>query len=221
MYLKEIQMENFKSFGKKMDIPFFQGFTAITGPNGAGKSNIIDAILFVLGPRSSKVMRAGRLTDLIFNGGKKHKNPAKYCRVSLVFDNKERKMPVDSDEVYLTRMIKRAPLKDNPDNYYSYFYINDRAASYTEFLNVLTHARISGEGYNIVKQGDITYIVEMGAVDRRRIIDDIAGISSFDDDIKKAEEEKKNAEANLEHINIILNEISNQIKQLKKERDEA
>lgn len=214
-------MENFKSFGRKLNIPFFQGFTAITGPNGSGKSNIIDAILFVLGPRSSKVMRAGRLTDLIFNGGKKHKNPAKYCKVSLVFDNKERKMPIDADEVCLTRMIKRAPLKDNPDNYYSYFYINDRSASYNEFLNVLTHARISGEGYNIVKQGDITYIVEMGSVDRRRIIDDIAGISSFDEDIKKAEKEKNDAEVNLERINIILNEISNQIKQLKKERDEA
>ena len=110
-------MENFKSFGKKLTVPFFPGFTAITGPNGSGKSNIADAILFVLGPKSSKTMRAGRLTDLIFNGGKKHKNPAKYCKVSLVFDNKKRKMPVDSDEVILTRMIKRAPLKKNPDNF--------------------------------------------------------------------------------------------------------
>ena len=113
-------MENFKSFGRKLTVPFFPGFTAITGPNGSGKSNIADAILFVLGPKSSKVMRAGRLTDLIFNGGKKHKNPAKYCKVSLMFDNSKRRMPVDSDEVVLTRMIKRAPLKNNPDNYYHY-----------------------------------------------------------------------------------------------------
>ena len=87
LYLKEVHMENFKSFGKKTVVPFFPGFTAITGPNGSGKSNIADAILFVLGPKSSKTMRAGRLTDLIFNGGKKQKNPAKYCRVSLLFDN--------------------------------------------------------------------------------------------------------------------------------------
>ena len=93
VYLKQVEMENFKSFGKKLAVPFFQGFTAITGPNGSGKSNIIDAVLFVLGPKSSKVMRAGRLTDLIFNGGKKHKNPANYCKVSLFFDNTERKMP--------------------------------------------------------------------------------------------------------------------------------
>ncbi len=214
-------MENFKSFGKKLSVPFFPGFTAVTGPNGSGKSNIVDAILFVLGPKSSKVMRAGRLTDLIFNGGKKRKNPAKYCKVSLVFDNSSGKIPVDSNEVVLTRMIKRAPLKNDPNNYYSYFYINGKAASQSDFAEILTHARISGEGYNIVKQGDVTSLVEMGGIDRRRIIDDIAGISTFDNDIKKAEKEKDEAEGNLERIKIILNEISSQVKQLKNDRDAA
>ncbi len=214
-------MENFKSFGKKLTVPFFPGFTAITGPNGSGKSNIADAILFVLGPKSSKVMRAGRLSDLIFNGGKKHKNPAKYCKVSLVFDNKKRRMPVDSNEVVLTRMIKRAPLKNDPNNYYSKFYINDRAASYSDFENVLLHARMSGGGYNIVKQGDVTSLIEMGSVDRRRLIDDIAGISNFDDDIKKAEKEEDGVDNNLERVRIILSEISSQIRQLKNDRDEA
>jgi len=214
-------MENFKSFGKKLTVPFFPGFTAITGPNGSGKSNIADAILFVLGPKSSKVMRAGRLSDLIFNGGKKHKNPAKYCKVSLVFDNKERRMPVDSNEVVLTRMIKRAPLKNDPNNYYSKFYINDRAASYSDFENVLLHARMSGDGYNIVKQGDVTSLIEMGSVDRRRLIDDIAGISNFDNDIKKAEKEEDEVDNNLERVRIILSEISSQIRQLKNDRDEA
>jgi len=221
VYLKEIQMENFKSFGQKLTVPFFPGFTAITGPNGSGKSNIVDAILFVLGPKSSKVMRAGRLTDLIFNGGKKHKNPSKYCKVSIVFDNSARKMNIDTDEVILTRMIKRAPLKDNPDNYYSYFYINDHAASFSEFDDLLTHARISGEGYNIIKQGDVTSLVEMGSVDRRKIIDDIAGIRTFDEDIEKAQKEREDVDKNLERIDIILNEITTQIRQLKKDRDAA
>ncbi len=221
LYLKEIRMENFKSFGKKLTVPFFKGFTAITGPNGSGKSNIADAILFVLGPKSSKVMRAGRLTDLIFNGGKKRKKPANHCKVSLIFDNKQRKMPINDDEVVLTKMIKRAPLKDNPDNYYSYYYINEKASSYSEFSNVLLHARISGDGYNIVKQGDVTSIIEMGGVDRRRLIDEIAGISHFDEDIKKAEYEKTDVDSNMERINIILKEIDTQLKQLKNDRDEA
>ncbi len=214
-------MENFKSFGKKLTVPFFPGFTAITGPNGSGKSNIADAILFVLGPKSSKVMRAGRLTDLIFNGGKKRKNPAKNCKVSLVFDNKSRKMPVDASEVVLTRMIKRAPLKDNPDNYYSKFYVNGKSATFSDFEKILTHARMSGDGYNIVKQGDITNLTEMGGVDRRRIIDSIAGISDFDNDIKKAEKERSEVDENLDRIKIILNEIGTQINQLKNDRDEA
>ncbi len=221
LYLKEIQMENFKSFGKKLTVPFFPGFTAITGPNGSGKSNIADAILFVLGPKSSKVMRAGRLTDLIFNGGKKRKNPAKQCQVSLVFDNHQRRMPVDSNEVVLTRKIKRAPIKNDPENYYSKFYVNGKSATYGDFANILNHARMSGDGYNIVKQGDITQIIEMGGVDRRRIIDDIAGISNFDKDIEKAEKEKGEVDENLDRIKIILNEINSQIRQLKKDRDEA
>ena len=214
-------MENFKSFGKKLTVPFFPGFTAITGPNGSGKSNIADAILFVLGPKSSKVMRAGRLTDLIFNGGKKRKNPSKYCKVSLVFDNKQRRMPVDADEVVLTRKIKRAPIKDNPDNYYSKFYVNGKSSSFSEFGKILSDARMSGDGYNIVKQGDVTNLIEMGSVDRRRIIDDIAGISNFDNDIKKAETEQEEVEGNLERIRIITNEINSQIRQLKNDRDEA
>jgi len=221
VYLKNVEMENFKSFGHKLVVPFYPGFTAITGPNGSGKSNIVDAILFVLGPKSSKVMRAGRLTDLIFNGGKNRKNPSKYCKVSLVFDNSQRKMKIDADEVVLTRMIKRAPLKDNPDNYYSYFYINDKAASSSDFDDLLTHARISGEGYNIIKQGDVTSLVEMGSVDRRKIVDNIAGISTFDEDIEKAEKERTDVDKNLERIDIILNEITNQIRQLKKDRDAA
>jgi len=214
-------MENFKSFGRKLTVPFFPGFTAITGPNGSGKSNIVDAILFVLGPKSSKVMRAGRLTDLIFNGGKKQKNPAKYCKVSLVFDNEDRKLPLDEDTVILTRMIKRAPLKSDPDNYYSYYYINNKSASLSGFIDLLSHARITGDGYNIVKQGDITDIVKMGPVERRRIIEDVAGISTYDSDLKKADSEKKEVEHNMERISIILNEINAQLRNLKRERDEA
>jgi chromosome segregation protein len=69
MYLKQIELENFKSFGKKLVVPLLEGYTAVTGPNGSGKSNISDSILFVLGPKSSRAIRAGKLSDLIFNGG--------------------------------------------------------------------------------------------------------------------------------------------------------
>ena len=147
MYLKEIQLENFKSFGRKIKIPFLQGFTAITGPNGSGKSNISDAILFVLGPKSPKVIRAGKLTDLIFNGGK-DKRPAKFTKVSLVFDNSDRVIPHDADEVVLTRLVKISP--SSKDKYLSYFYVNGRSSQMSHFQMLLDHARISADGYNPV-----------------------------------------------------------------------
>ncbi|TMA03813.1 MAG: chromosome segregation protein SMC, partial [Methanobacteriota archaeon] len=218
MFLKEIQMENFKSFGRKITVPFLQGFTAITGPNGSGKSNIADAILFVLGPKSSKAIRAGKLTDLIWNGGKDKKG-ADSCQVSLLFDNSDRQIPVEADEVKLTRYVGLSPSVDG--GYNSYFYINDRKSSLSEFDSLLAHARISAEGYNLVQQGDVQRIVSMSSIERRRILDNIAGITKFDDDIGQAEGKRKETEENLERIRIILDEIDKQIKQLEADRDGA
>jgi len=176
-------MENFKSFGRKISIPFLQGYTSITGPNGSGKSNIADAILFVLGPKSAKAIRAGKLTDLIWNGGK-NKKAADSCQVSLIFDNTDRQIPVEADEVKLTRYVGLSPSVEG--GYNSYFYINDRKSSLSEFDSLLAHARISAEGYNLVQQGDIQRVVSMSSIERRRILDNIAGITKFDDDITQA-----------------------------------
>src|SRR3989441_274536 len=211
-------MENFKSFGRKISIPFLQGYTSITGPNGSGKSNIADAILFVLGPKSSKAIRAGKLTDLIWNGGK-DKNASDYCQVSLLFDNGDRQIPVEADEVKLTRYIGLSPSVEG--GYNSYFYINDRKSSLSEFDSLLAHTRISAEGYNLVQQGDVQKIVSMSSVDRRRILDNIAGITKFDDDITQAEGKRRETEENLDRIRIILEEIDKQIKQLEADRDGA
>ncbi len=218
MYLKEIQMDNFKSFKGKMNVPLIEGYTAITGPNGSGKSNLSDAILFVLGPRSSKAIRAGRLTDLIFNGGKDG-SPSQFTRVSLVFDNKDRLLPIDNDIVKLTRHVKRN--RTAKAEYTSSFYVNEKRSSLGDFDSILSHAKISADGYNLVQQGDITRIVEMGAKERRGILDDIAGISRFDADIESAEKDKAEAEDNLDRIGIILGELRNQIKQLEKDRTGA
>ena len=178
-------MENFKSFGGKLVVPLMEGYTAITGPNGSGKSNITDAILFVLGPKSSKAVRAGRLTDLIFDGGRS-KNKASHMTVSLVFDNTDRMMPWDDDIVRLTRMVR---FNENKTDYYSYFYVNDRKSTMSEFDDLLTKARISADGYNLVQQGDVTKIVQMGNLERRRILDSISGIASYDADIESAAKE--------------------------------
>jgi chromosome segregation protein len=215
MHLKAIEMENFKSFAKKVRIPFLEGYTAITGPNGAGKSNITDAVLFVLGPKSSRVIRAGRLTDLIYNGGRRGR-PAKFTQVSLLFDNSDRTIPIDADEVELTRLVKVSPTV--PGGYNSYFYVNGRKSALNEFDNLLAHARISADGHNIVQQGDVSRIVTMGNVERRRILESIAGITKFDEEIAKAEKEREEVDANLSRIAIILDELRKQLGQLERDR---
>ncbi len=217
MYLKAVEMENFKSFGGKLTVPLMEGYTAVTGPNGSGKSNITDAILFVLGPKSSKAVRAGKLTDLIFDGGK-NRGKASFTRVSLVFDNKDRLMPWDDDEVRLTRHVK---ISENGTDYSSYFFVNDRKSTMTEFDALLTKARISADGYNMVQQGDVTRIVQMGAMERRRIIDSISGIASFDADIDKARSERQEAEVNLDRIGIVIEELNIQVDKLYKDRKDA
>ena len=217
MYLKQIELENFKSFGGKMTIPLMEGYLAVTGPNGSGKSNITDAILFVLGPKSSKAMRAGKLTDLIFDGGKS-KNRASFTKVSLVFDNTDRILPRNEDVVRLTRLVKLAA---NEEDYSSHFFINDQRSSMSEFDNLLSRARISADGYNLVQQGDVTRIVQMGSIERRRILDGISGISSYDNDISKSEAERAEAQTDLDRISIIKGELERQLSELEKAMDAA
>ena len=110
-------------------------------------------------------------------------------------------IPVDADIVKLTRLVK---LSESGDGYNSYFYVNDRKSTLAEFDYLLSSARISAEGYNLVQQGDVTRIVEMSTLDRRRILDDISGISKFDEEIFKADVEKRSAEENIDRIAIIL-----------------
>jgi len=220
MHLREVQMENFKSFGRRLSVPFEPGYTAITGPNGSGKSNIGDAILFVLGPNSPRALRAGRLTDLIFNGGPGGK-PADHCSVALVFDNTDRSMPVEADTVTLTRKVKLTPKDDNPDGYTSYFYVNGRASQKKEFVDLLNHVRISADGYNITLQGDVQHICTMTPMERRRILDDIAGVTTFDRDIAQADARKAEVQANLDRIAIVLEELGRSLDQLDKERASA
>jgi chromosome segregation protein len=218
MHLKGIQLENFKSFGRKLEVPMLEGYTAVTGPNGSGKSNISDAVLFVLGPKSSRAIRAGKLPDLIFNGGKSRR-AADECTVSLLFDNQDRIMPIDATEVKLTRTIRLS--KSTEDGYSSYFYINERKSSLGEFEDLLSHARISADGYNFIQQGDINRIISMSNLERRRMLDDIAGITKFDADITKAEKERTAVEENLGKINIILDETAKQLRELERDRTGA
>jgi chromosome segregation protein len=218
MFLKRIKLRNFKSFAGAAEIPFQPGFTGVAGPNGMGKSNISDAILFVLGPTSSKALRAERLTHLFFNGGAS-KKPATECEVSLVFDNSDKLLPSESAEVEVTRYVKLAP--SDPDGYYSYFYVNGRRTTQTEIDGLLAHARLSGDGYNLVQQGDVNKIVTMGPVPRRGLIERLAGISQYDDELERAAVKRTDLDQNLERIGTLLADIKGRLSALESQRLQA
>ncbi|MDD1678214.1 MAG: chromosome segregation protein SMC, partial [Methanomicrobiales archaeon] len=201
MYITELEINNFKSFCGTTKIPFFEGFAVISGPNGSGKSNIIDSLLFVLALAGSSSLRAEKLTDLInLNGGRN------YAEVSAAF----------SDGTKIRRRIKRAA-----HGYYSYYYLNDRVTTQAELLEYLSRFGIKPEGYNVVMQGDITRIMEMSDNERRRIIDEIAGVSEFESKREQALQELEVVRERIEREEIVLRELQSRLVELTAEREKA
>ena len=221
MHLLRMELENFKSFGGEVTIPLEEGFTAITGPNGSGKSNTLDALEFVLGPKSTKSLRAANVTQLIFNGGKRGR-PAKYMSASLVFDNtpdvgSRRRLRVETDEVRFTRTVKLGR-KGDPISSYR---INDEPSSATEMRRVLAEAGLRAGGYNIVKQGDVTTLATMTPHKRRGVLEEVAGVTAYDDEIRRAGTQRKHVESNIETIDLFEIEQKKRLKDLGKEREQA
>jgi chromosome segregation protein len=203
--LKEIEIDNFKSFGKRTTVPLLPGFTTISGPNGSGKSNIIDSVLFALGLSSSRTMRAERLPDLINNlSGKRE------AQVTIRFTN-----DVET-EIEVTRKIK---VKDN--GYTSTYYMDGKTVTLTEVHDRLLSHNISPHGYNVVMQGDVTSVISMSIVERRKIIDELAGVADFDRKIELAQIELLKVQEGMEKENIIMLELDERLKQLESERNEA
>ena len=221
MHLLRIELENFKSFAGEVTIPLEEGFTAITGPNGSGKSNSLDAMQFVLGPKSSKSLRAANVTQLIFNGGKRGR-PAKHMSATLVFSNTpefdgRRRLRVDTDEVSFTRSV-RLGRKGAPISAYR---INDDPSSATDMRRILAEAGLRADGYNIVQQGDVTTLATMTPHKRRAVLEDVAGVTAYDDEIRRATTQRKHVENNIETIDLFEKEQKGRLKDLAKEREQA
>jgi chromosome segregation protein len=201
LHITELEIDNFKSFSKKTKIPFLEGFTVISGPNGSGKSNIIDSILFVLALSSSRNLRAEKLTDLInLNSGR---NTAE---VALEF----------SDGTKIRRRIKRTG-----NGYYSYNYLNERLCKQGDIVDHLARHGIKPHGYNVVMQGDVTRIMEMSDFERRKIIDEIAGVSEFDVKKQQSLSELDIVRERIEREELLLIELSKRVNELKREREHA
>ncbi len=211
-YIKRLVMEGFKSFASKTEVPFDSKLNVILGPNGAGKSNISDAICFVLGRLSAKSMRASKSSNLIHNGGKAGNASDEAC-VEMVFDNSSRIFSLSKDEVSISRTVRK--------NGNSIYKINEEVKTRQEVLELLAQAGIDPNGFNIILQQEISKFVEMHPEERRQIIEQVAGISVYEDKKHKSLLELNRTEEKIKEVRTILHERASYLKNLDHERKEA
>ncbi|MGN1212951.1 MAG: chromosome segregation protein SMC [Christensenellales bacterium] len=212
MKFKRIELIGFKSFADKTVVNFDDGITAIVGPNGCGKSNVADAIRWVLGEQSSKLLRGSSMQDVIFNGTQNRKSLS-YCEVSLVLDNSNRDLDIDYSEIVLTRKLYRSGESE--------YLINNNPSRLKNIVEILHDAGIGRDGYSIIGQGKVEQIVSSKPENRRGIFEEAAGISKFKD--KKLESERKleRTRNNLARLKDILIEIERQLNPLKEQAEKA
>ena len=212
MYLKRLELQGFKSFADKTVLEFMPGITSVIGPNGSGKSNISDAIRWVLGEQSMKSLRGSKSEDIIFAGTQNRKSLG-FAEASLIFDNTDGKLPIEYNEVTVTRKIYRTGE--------SGYFINKTPCRLKDVLELFMDTGIGKDGYSIIGQGKIDEILSNKSEDRRHIFEEAAGIVKYR--VRKLESEKKleNTKLNLLRINDILSEIESTIEPLKIQSEKA
>lgn len=212
MYFKRIEMHGFKSFAEPVTIEFHRGITCVVGPNGSGKSNISDAIRWVLGEQSPKMLRGGKMEEVIFSGTANRKSRG-MAEVTLVIDNEEGILPIDYNEVAITRRMFRSG-----ESEYS---INNNQCRLRDIRELIMDTGIGVDGYSLIGQGKISDIVSNKTESRREIFEEAAGIVMYR--TKKAESERKlsSTSANLERVNDIIGEIEGRIDHLREDSIKA
>ncbi len=206
MYIKQLEIDNFKSFANKSEIPLLKGFTTVSGPNGSGKSNIIDSVLFALGLANAGELRAENLSHFISTYTKRND-----AYVKVTFGD------VGGDEdLSIARRIRKSS-----QGYASTYYVNDSVTTLTNVHALLEKYNVTPNSYNVMMQGDVQGITNCTPKARRKIIDEIAGIADFDRRIDQATHELEDVEHRVERSNVILTEISAMLEQLKEEREVA
>ncbi|MEK6945390.1 MAG: chromosome segregation SMC family protein [Nanoarchaeota archaeon] len=211
-YIKRLVMHGFKSFPRKIEIPFTQGINVVLGPNGSGKSNISDALCFALGRLSIKSMRAEKAHNLIFLGSKVA-SPSKEAIVEMVFDNSDETFSINSKEISIKRIVRR--------NGQSIYKINDETKTRQEILALLAQAGIDPNGFNIILQGEIQNFVNMHTEERRKVIEEVSGISVYELRKEKSLKELERTEEKLKEVQAILRERTAYLANLEKERQQA
>ncbi len=211
-YIKKLAMKGFKSFARETILHFDKHVVTIVGPNGSGKSNLTDALCFVLGRLSIKSIRAAKASHLIFSGNKDYK-PAAIAYVEITLDNENKTFALDTNEIIIRRTVKK--------NGQSTYRINNEVKTRQEVLELLSQAGIDPHGFNIILQGEIERFVKMPADERRKVIEEVAGISVYEMRKEKSLRELEKTQEKLKQVNAILRERTNYLKNLENEREQA
>ena len=211
-YIKKLVMKGFKSFVRKTEIPFTNEINVILGPNGSGKSNISDALCFVLGRLNIKSMRAAKASNLIFLGTK-DLGPAKEAIVEIVFDNLDRAFSINENEISIKRILRK--------NGQSIYKINNEKKTRQEILSLLAQAGIDPNGFNIILQGEIQNFARMHTEERRKVIEEVSGISIYELRKEKSLKELGKTEDRLREVISVLKERTTYLNNLEKERQQA
>jgi len=210
--LERVVLQGFKSFKRPTSMGFPSNFAVITGPNGCGKSNLGDSIAFVLGKALPKHLRAKKAQDLIFHGGR-NKNPSDYAKVNLFFSNESSILPFDEEQITVGRRLNKSGI--------SSYKLNGRISTRQQILDIFMQARMNPGGHNIIRQGDVTKVIEMNPVERREVIDEISGIKEYDEKRNQALKQLEKVEEKVREAEIILEQKEEIIEKLKKDRDAA
>ena len=173
MYLKNIEVQGFKSFAQKINFEFHNGITGIVGPNGSGKSNVGDAVRWVLGEQSAKQLRGGNMQDVIFSGTELRK-PLSFASVAITLDNSDHKLPVDFEEVTVTRRLYRSGESE--------YRINGSSCRLKDINEMFYDTGIGKEGYSIIGQGQIDKILSGKPEERRELLTRQPGSSNLKDE---------------------------------------
>jgi chromosome segregation protein len=212
LYFKRIDIQGFKSFAEPVSIEFQEGITCIVGPNGSGKSNIADAIRWVLGEQSPKMLRGGKMEEVIFSGTENRKSKG-MAEVTLVIDNTDHILPIDYSEVAITRRMYRSGE--------SCYYINKVPCRLRDIRELIMDTGIGVEGYSIIGQGRIAYILSDKPENRRQIFEEAAGIMKYRTKKEESERKLEAAKSNLDRVNDIIGEIESRIDELREESIKA
>ncbi|MDW0156622.1 MAG: AAA family ATPase, partial [Nitrososphaeraceae archaeon] len=211
VYIKKLEIYGFKSFGFKNTVLHLNnGLVAVTGPNGSGKSNILDAIMFALGENSPKLLRVDKFQSLFHDSGN---SPHRLVRVNLSFDNSDRGIPIDLDTVSMSREMEGQTGE-------SQYYLNGKKVSKNTILELLEIMVAVPNKLNIVQQGMITRISELNSEERRKIIEDIVGLSYFDDKKNESIKQLDESDRRLEVALARMDEIKKRINELEAERND-